>query len=143
GESARAAAGSLPAPRPPVARSPRAASRPRADRRHAGLLHPADRSAARGRARTGGLPRRPRPHRRGALACLPRRSRDALVVTAAVLSQVFGGELETYTKVHWSGTHELTRVLERITTSADALLGAGLYARLKKLLARQGVKLGD
>ena len=68
---------------------------------------------------------------------------DDLVLTAAVLSQVFGGELETYTRVHWSGRHELTRVLERITDSADDLLGAGLYARLKRLLERHGIKLGD
>jgi len=68
---------------------------------------------------------------------------DDLVLTAAVLTQVFGGELDKYTRVHWSGKHELPRVLERITASADTLLGAGLYARLKRLLARHGVKLGD
>lgn len=68
---------------------------------------------------------------------------DDLVLAAAVLSQVFGGELESYARVHWSGKHELTKVLERITGSADALLGAGLYGRLRKLLARHGIRLGD
>lgn len=68
---------------------------------------------------------------------------DDLVLTAAVLSQVFGGELDTYTRVHWSGKHELTRVLERLIDSADTLLGSGLYARLRRLLGRHGVKLGD
>lgn len=68
---------------------------------------------------------------------------DDLVLAAAVLAQAFGGELDTYTRVHWSGKHELTRVIERITASADTLLGEGLYARLRRLLARRGVKLGD
>ncbi|MEO8503109.1 MAG: DUF1232 domain-containing protein [Acidobacteriota bacterium] len=67
---------------------------------------------------------------------------DDLVLTAAVLSQAFGGELEKYTRVHWSGTHELDKVLERINSSADALLGRGLYDRLRALLARHGIKLG-
>lgn len=68
---------------------------------------------------------------------------DDLVLTAAVLAQVFGGELDTYTRVHWSGKHELTRVLERLIDSADTLLPTGLYGRLRRLLARHGIKLGE
>jgi uncharacterized membrane protein YkvA (DUF1232 family) len=67
---------------------------------------------------------------------------DDLVLTAAVLTQVFGGELDKYTRVHWSGKHELTHVLARLTDQADALLGEGLNQRLRRLLARHGVKLG-
>ncbi len=66
---------------------------------------------------------------------------DDLVLAAAVLSQVFGGELDTYSRVHWTGTHELPKVLERLSVSAEALLGEGLYARLRRLLERHGVHL--
>ncbi len=66
---------------------------------------------------------------------------EDLVLAAAVLSQAFGGELEPYAHKHWSGSHELRKVLHDITSTGQTLLGENLYARLKKLLARRGVEL--
>jgi uncharacterized membrane protein YkvA (DUF1232 family) len=67
---------------------------------------------------------------------------DDLVLAAAVLSQAFGGELEPYARRHWSGSHELGKVLGRLTEAAHHLLGDRLYGRLERLLARLGVSLG-
>jgi uncharacterized membrane protein YkvA (DUF1232 family) len=66
---------------------------------------------------------------------------DDLVLAAAVLSQAFGGELEPYARKHWSGSHELGKVLGGITETAHHLLGDRTYARLKGLLARLGIEL--
>ncbi|HEX5759266.1 MAG TPA: YkvA family protein [Thermoanaerobaculia bacterium] len=66
---------------------------------------------------------------------------EDLVLAAAVLSQAFGGELETYTRRHWSGSEELRTVLRDLTTTANSLLGENIYARLKKLLGRRGIEL--
>jgi uncharacterized membrane protein YkvA (DUF1232 family) len=68
---------------------------------------------------------------------------EDLVLAAAVLSQAFGGELERYAHKHWSGSHELRKVLHDLTTTGHSLLGENLYARLKRLLARRGVHLED
>lgn len=67
---------------------------------------------------------------------------DDLVLASAVLSQAFGGELEPYAQRHWSGSHELRKVLHGVVESAHGLLGEKLYTRLKRLLARRGVELG-
>ena len=66
---------------------------------------------------------------------------DDLVLAAAVLSQAFGGELEPYARKHWSGSHELGKVLGGITETAHHLLGDRLYGRLQRLLARLGIEL--
>jgi uncharacterized membrane protein YkvA (DUF1232 family) len=66
---------------------------------------------------------------------------DDLVLAAAVLSQTFGGELEPYARKHWSGSHELGKVLGGITQTAHHLLGDRIYGRLQRLLARLGVEL--
>ncbi|MGH9361170.1 MAG: YkvA family protein [Thermoanaerobaculia bacterium] len=66
---------------------------------------------------------------------------EDLVLAAAVLSQAFGGELETYARRHWSGSEELRTVLRDLTTSANSLLGENIYARLKKLLGKRGIEL--
>ena len=66
---------------------------------------------------------------------------DDLVLAAAVLSQVFGGELEKHARRHWSGAKELHDVLRDITATAHALLGVKLHQRLQRLLARRGIKL--
>jgi uncharacterized membrane protein YkvA (DUF1232 family) len=66
---------------------------------------------------------------------------DDLVLAAAVLSQTFGGELEPYARKHWSGSHELGKVLGGITETAHHLLGDRTYARLQKLLSRIGIEL--
>ena len=66
---------------------------------------------------------------------------EDLVLAAAVLSQAFGGELETYARRHWSGSEELRTVLRDLTTTANSLLGENIYARLKKLLGKRGIEL--
>lgn len=68
---------------------------------------------------------------------------DDLVLAVAVLSQVFGGELEPYARKHWSGPEDLRKVLADVTQASQALLGVSLYGRLKKLLARRGIELEE
>ncbi len=68
---------------------------------------------------------------------------DDLVLAVAVLSQVFGGELEPYARKHWSGPEDLRVVLRDVTEASQALLGVNLYNRLKKLLARRGIRLEE
>jgi uncharacterized membrane protein YkvA (DUF1232 family) len=68
---------------------------------------------------------------------------DDLVLAVAVLSQVFGGELEPYARKHWSGPEDLRVVLRDVTQASQALLGVSLYGRLKKLLARRGIEIDE
>jgi uncharacterized membrane protein YkvA (DUF1232 family) len=68
---------------------------------------------------------------------------DDLVLAVAVLSQVFGGELEPYARKHWSGPEDLRIVLRDVTQASQSLLGVSLYGRLKKLLARRGIRLDE
>jgi len=68
---------------------------------------------------------------------------DDLVLGVAVLSQVFGGELEPYARKHWSGPEDLRVVLRDVTQASQALLGVSLYGRLKKVLARRGIRLEE
>jgi uncharacterized membrane protein YkvA (DUF1232 family) len=68
---------------------------------------------------------------------------DDLVLGVAVLSQVFGGELEPYARKHWSGPEDLRKVLGDVTEASQALLGVSLYGRLKKLLARRGIRIEE
>jgi uncharacterized membrane protein YkvA (DUF1232 family) len=66
---------------------------------------------------------------------------DDLVIASAVLSQALGGALEPYARRYWNGDQELRQVLHDVSTSASALLGHNLYARLRRVLARRGVPL--
>lgn len=66
---------------------------------------------------------------------------DDLVIAAAVLARTFSGDLEPYARRHWSGPDELRVVLADIAGAARGLLGANLYGRLQKVLARRGVEL--
>jgi uncharacterized membrane protein YkvA (DUF1232 family) len=68
---------------------------------------------------------------------------EDLVLASAVLAQAFGGELEPYARKHWNGDQELRQVLHDVADSAQNLLGRNLHLRLKRTLARRGVKLGD
>ncbi|MEM7481516.1 MAG: DUF1232 domain-containing protein [Acidobacteriota bacterium] len=68
---------------------------------------------------------------------------DDLVVAMAVLAQSFGGELEPYARKHWSGSEDLRKVMLDITSTAQNLLGANLYGRLGRVLAKRGVYLED
>jgi uncharacterized membrane protein YkvA (DUF1232 family) len=67
---------------------------------------------------------------------------EDLILAAAVLSQAFSGELEKYAQKHWTGSHELTHVLERLTQSGEELLDATVHGRLRRLLSHRGVDLG-
>jgi len=66
---------------------------------------------------------------------------DDLVLATAVLAQAFSGELEPYARRHWSGSEDLRAVIQDITYTAENLLGAKVYTRLEKLLAKRGIKL--
>ncbi|HEV7510011.1 MAG TPA: DUF1232 domain-containing protein [Thermoanaerobaculia bacterium] len=68
---------------------------------------------------------------------------DDLVLATAVLAQAFGGDLEPYARKHWSGKEDLRVVLRDITEATQSLLGQNLYGRLRRLLARRGVKLEE
>ncbi|HVT59061.1 MAG TPA: DUF1232 domain-containing protein [Thermoanaerobaculia bacterium] len=68
---------------------------------------------------------------------------DDLVIAAAVLSQVWSGDLEPYARKHWSGPQDLRDVMHDVNRAAHSLLGANLYQRLKRLLARRDVHLPE
>ena len=66
---------------------------------------------------------------------------DDVVVAVAVLSHALGGQLEPLAARHWSGSQQLRVVLRDLTQASDALLGAGLYSRVRSLLRRHGVEI--
>jgi uncharacterized membrane protein YkvA (DUF1232 family) len=68
---------------------------------------------------------------------------DDLVLAAAVLSQVLGGELEPYARKYWNGDQELRQTLHDIAASAQALLGRDLYRRVRRTLAKRGIHVKD
>ena len=68
---------------------------------------------------------------------------DDLVLATAVLAHTFSGELEPYARRHWSGPEDLRKVLSDVASAAEGLLGANLYDRMRRMLARRGVKLDD
>lgn len=66
---------------------------------------------------------------------------DDLVIACAVLGAAFGRDLESYAERHWSGSERFAGVLADIARTADSLLGADLYARVRRYLAHRGVEL--
>lgn len=68
---------------------------------------------------------------------------EDLVLATAVLAHAFGGELEPYARKHWSGPEDLRAVIADVTGAAQHLLGANLYGRLRRVLARRGVEVGE
>jgi uncharacterized membrane protein YkvA (DUF1232 family) len=68
---------------------------------------------------------------------------DDLVLATAVLAQSFSGDLEPYARKHWSGSEDLRVVLHDITQTAHALLGESLYGRVRRLLKRRGIHIGE
>lgn len=66
---------------------------------------------------------------------------DDLVIACAVLGAAFGRDLESFTERHWSGKERLSGVLGDIARTADSLLGADLYGRVRRYLARRGVQI--
>jgi uncharacterized membrane protein YkvA (DUF1232 family) len=68
---------------------------------------------------------------------------DDLVLAAAVLAHTFRGELEPYAHKHWSGPDDHREVLADVAQAAHGLLGADLYDRLRRLLARRGIAVEE
>jgi uncharacterized membrane protein YkvA (DUF1232 family) len=66
---------------------------------------------------------------------------DDVVLASAVLSQALGGSLEPYARKHWNGDQELRQSLRDLADGAQHLLGRDLYGRLRRALARRGVRL--
>ena len=67
---------------------------------------------------------------------------EDVVLAAALLSVVLGGELEPMAERYWNGSQRLRVVLRDVADVAYNVLGDNLYSRLQRLLARRGVKLG-
>jgi uncharacterized membrane protein YkvA (DUF1232 family) len=68
---------------------------------------------------------------------------DDLVLAAAVLTRVLGGELEPFAARHWSGSQPLRKSLHDVLATARGLTGTNLYRRLKQRLAREGIDLDE
>jgi uncharacterized membrane protein YkvA (DUF1232 family) len=68
---------------------------------------------------------------------------EDLVIASAVLAHALGPELETRARHHWSGDAELRAVLRDIALSARALLGGGLYERVRTSLQLRGINVPD
>lgn len=68
---------------------------------------------------------------------------DDLVLATAVLAQAFSGHLEPYARKHWSGSEDLRVVIQDISYAAENLLGAKLYGRVERLLAKRGIHLPE
>jgi len=68
---------------------------------------------------------------------------DDLVLASAVLTEALGPELEERARRHWSGGEDLLVVLSDVARSARALLGGGLYERVRASLERRGVRVPD
>jgi len=64
---------------------------------------------------------------------------DDLVLACIVLSEALGPDLEAFAARHWSGSGELRRLLTDISRSGEALLGEGLFLRVRKFLERRGL----
>ncbi len=65
---------------------------------------------------------------------------DDLVLATALLSQVFGGELEPHARRHWSGPDDLREVLRDVSNTAHRLLGKRRRQRIERLLEKRGLK---
>lgn len=66
---------------------------------------------------------------------------DDLVLATAVLAQAFSKDLEPYAEKHWSGSKSLRTVIRDVTYTAENLMGARVFNRLQKLLAKRGIQL--
>lgn len=68
---------------------------------------------------------------------------EDLVLATAVLAQTFGDDLEPYARKHWSGPEDLRKVISDVTGAAQGLVGANVYDRLRRVLARRGVEVEE
>lgn len=66
---------------------------------------------------------------------------EDVVLAAALLSVVLGPELEPMAERYWNGSQRLRTVLRDVANVAQSVLGENLYLRLRRLLARRGVRL--
>ncbi|TNF72724.1 MAG: DUF1232 domain-containing protein [Acidobacteria bacterium] len=66
---------------------------------------------------------------------------EDLIVATAVLATAFGSELGPRAEKYWNGSQKLRVVLGDVSAAAHALLGPGLYDRVKLLLDKWGVDL--
>jgi len=68
---------------------------------------------------------------------------DDLVLASAVLTEALRPELHERARRHWSGDEDVFVVLSDVVLSARALLGGGLYERVRASLERRGVRVPD
>lgn len=66
---------------------------------------------------------------------------EDVVLAAALLSVALGPDLEPMAERYWNGSKKLRVVLSDIAEVAYNVLGENLYLRLRRLLARRGIKL--
>ena len=62
---------------------------------------------------------------------------EDLIIAATVLSHVLGPELASAARRYWSGPGKALDVLTDLSASAGALLGAGMAARVERVLERR------
>lgn len=68
---------------------------------------------------------------------------DDVVLVSLVLSHSLDAELEPLAVKHWSGNQDLRVALADASAAGAALLGVSLYDRLKRFLAKRGVRVED
>jgi uncharacterized membrane protein YkvA (DUF1232 family) len=66
---------------------------------------------------------------------------EDVVLAAALLSLALGPELEPLAERYWNGSRRLRTVLRDVADVSYNVLGDNLYTRLRRFLARRGVKL--
>jgi uncharacterized membrane protein YkvA (DUF1232 family) len=66
---------------------------------------------------------------------------DDVVLASLVLHHSLDADLEPLAAKHWSGSQDLRRVLADVAGAAAALLGFDLSQRLKRFLARRGIRV--
>ena len=69
---------------------------------------------------------------------------EDVVLAAALLSVALGPDLEPMAERYWNGSRRLRVVLRDVAEVAYNVLGENLYSRLRRFLARRGIRLsGD
>ena len=66
---------------------------------------------------------------------------EDVVLAAALLSVALGPDLEPLAERYWSGSRRLRTVLRDVAEVSYSVLGDNLYHRLRRFLARRGIKL--
>ena len=68
---------------------------------------------------------------------------DDLVLASSILAHALGPDLEGHAARHWSGRGAVAERLRDVLHAAEALLGPGLWHRLRELLERRGVRVPE